>query len=73
MDNPETHDIPIHRHGGASRSDTKDRETVNRINAKSPHGPRQILAMNRENTVGGQITMVSLRKVCPQQGKKRGN
>ncbi|MFB0506256.1 MAG: hypothetical protein ACETWT_05965 [Thermodesulfobacteriota bacterium] len=70
MDNPETHDIAIHLHGGASRSDTKDRETVN---AKSPHGPRQILAMNRENTVGGQITMVSLRKVCPQQGKQGGN
>ncbi|NIS60979.1 MAG: hypothetical protein GTO13_09830 [Proteobacteria bacterium] len=70
MDNSETHDIAIHRHGGAPQSNTKDREIVNKIKAKSPYGPSQILAKKRENTAGGLITTGSLRKVCLQRGKK---
>lgn len=70
MDDPEPHDIAMHRHSGTSQTDTKGKETVNEIDTKRSHGPGQTLAMDRENTVDGQITMCYLRRGWFQEGEK---
>ncbi len=69
MGNWKTHDIAIHRHGGTSGSDTKDKETVHEVSKKRSYGRGQITAMDRENALAGRVTMSFLVGVWLQEGK----